>query len=314
MTGPTLSIVIPIYNESANFAELMRRLKASLTGLEVAPEIILVDDGSTDGTLDLIREYAGHDKMVRFVSLSRNFGHQIAISAGLDRASGDGVVIMDGDLQDPPELLPELVAKWREGWDVVYAVKKSRKEGLLFRMCCFLFYRFIQLTADVPIPLDSGNFCLIDRKVANILRSMHERNRYIPGIRAWSGFRQTALPFDREKRYAGKPTFGPRRLVRLAADGLTSFSDFPLRLCGYLGYGMAFFSVLGLAYGLVGKLFFSAPFGWTSTIMAIFFIGGVQLIMLSIVGSYVGRIYTEVKHRPLYIVKETGNFDSVASS
>lgn len=302
----SVSVVVPVFNEREVFPELLRRLRLVLESLGRPYEILFVDDGSSDGTLDLIREAAGLHRGIYYLSFSRNFGHQVAVSAGIENAQGDAVMVIDGDLQDPPELLPELAAKWEEGWEVVYAVRRSRREGWLLRLLYRGFYRILRAISEIPIPLDSGDFCLMDRRVVEVLKKMPERNRYVRGIRAWAGFRQTALPFDRDRRAAGEPKYSFAKLWRLAADGITSFSQFPLRLCGYMGYGMAFLSALGLIYSVASKLLNQrTPQGWTSLTLAVFFIGGVQLVMLSVVGAYVGRIYTEVQGRPLYVLKET---------
>lgn len=307
-SGPDLSIVVPVFNETAVFPELLRRVTAVLNSLPAAQssEVIFVDDGSHDDTLDQIRQAAARDARVKFLSFSRNFGHQVAVSAGIEHAFGRRVVVMDGDLQDPPELIPDLLSKHAEGWEVVYAVRKTRKEGILLKMCYSLFYRLMDRISDIPIPLDTGDFCLMDRRVADVLRRMPERNRFVRGIRAWAGFRQTALPYDRDKRFAGKAKYSLAHLIRLALDGATSFSDFPLRLSGYLGFVIAGLSVVGMIYSLISHYFFDAtPQGWASITIAIFFIGGVQLLMISVVGHYVARIYTEVRQRPLYILKES---------
>ncbi len=302
----SISAVVPLLNESAVYSELYRRLTDALERIGGDYEIIFVDDGSHDDTLAQIRSSAANNPRVRYISFSRNFGHQAAVSAGLEAAVHDAVVVLDGDLQDPPEVIPDLLSKADEGWDVVYAVRRNRKENFLIKLCYFLFYRVLQRIADIQIPADSGDFCLMGRSVVNVLKSMPERNRYVRGIRAWAGFRQTALPYERDRRFAGKPKYSIGRYIRLAVDGIASFSQFPLRLCGYLGYFIAFLSVIGVVYGIISKLYFDlTPRGWTFTIIAIFFIGGVQLVMLSVVGAYIGRIYTEVQQRPLFVVKES---------
>lgn len=306
-SGPDLSIVVPVFNETAVFPELLRRITAVLDSLDLpSSEAIFVDDGSRDDTLEQVRSASRNDPRIKYLSFSRNFGHQVAVSAGIEHAMGKRLVIMDGDLQDPPELIPSLLAKHAEGWEVVYAVRKNRKEGFLLKACYKLFYRLMDHIADIDIPLDTGDFCLMDRRVADVLRSMPERNRFVRGIRAWAGFRQTALPYDRDKRFAGTAKYSIGRLIRLALDGITSFSDFPLKVSGYIGFVIAGLSILGLVYSVLSKLFFnSTPQGWTSLTIAIFFIGGVQLLMLSVVGHYVARIYTEVRQRPLYVLKES---------
>ena len=305
-TTNSISVVVPVFNESAVYSELYRRLTEAVDRIGADYEIVFVDDGSTDDTLAQIRSSCTTHPKVRYISFSRNFGHQAAVSAGIEAATNDAVIVMDGDLQDPPEIIPELLKKRDEGWDVVYAVRRNRKEHLLIRLCYFLFYRVLQRIADIQIPADSGDFCVMDRRVVDVLKRMPERNRYVRGIRAWVGFRQTALPYERDKRYAGEPKYSVAKYIRLAVDGISSFSQFPLRLCGYLGYSIAFLSVTGLFYSIISKMFYgSTPPGWTSTVFPIFFIGGVQLVMLSVVGAYIGRVYTEVQQRPLYVVKES---------
>ncbi|MBF0253615.1 MAG: glycosyltransferase family 2 protein [Candidatus Omnitrophica bacterium] len=306
---PDLTVVVPVFNESALFAELHARVSAALAKTGRPAEIIYVDDGSSDGTLDLIRAVAARDAGVRFLSFSRNFGHQTAVSAGIENASGRLVLVMDGDLQDPPELIPEFLKLHEAGAEVVYAVRRKRKEGALLKFCYRLFYRFLAGVSDIRIPRDSGDFCLMDERVVRVLKRMPERRRFVRGIRAWAGFRQVPLEYERDRRFAGEAKYNLARLVRLAIDGISDFSDFPLRLCAYLGYAMAGVSMAGLLYSVASKLIYDrTPQGWTSTTIAIFFIGGVQLVMLSVVGGYVGRIYTEVKQRPLYVVKES-NFE-----
>lgn len=302
----TFSVVIPVFNESEIFSELCERVDKASREAGHDYEIIFVDDGSTDHTLDLIKSQANQNQKIKYLSFSRNFGHQVAVSAGIEQASKDAVIVMDGDLQDPPELIPEFLKKWEEGWEVVYAIRKKRQENAFLKFCYFSFYRMLEHTADIAIPPDSGDFCLMDRRVVDVLKHMPEKNRYVRGIRAWAGFRQTGLPYDRPKRQGGSTKYSFWKLTKLAIDGLTSFSTFPLRLCGYLGLGMAVISVFGLLYSVISKVFFEyTPRGWTSTTIAVFFIGGVQLVMLSVVGSYVARIYTEVQNRPLYVVKDS---------
>lgn len=303
---PNVSVVVPIYNESAIFQELYRRLSFTLRSLKSHYQMIFVDDGSSDNTLELIKNAAKDDSTVKYLSFSRNFGHQVAVSAGLEHADQDVVVVMDGDLQDPPELIPDLLKKWMEGYQVVYAIRRKRKEGPIKKLCYHLYYRLLNRISDIPMPVDAGDFCLMDKKVNDILKRLPEKNRYVRGIRAWAGFRQTPFPYERDRRYAGKPKYSFAKLFHLALNGITSFSQFPLKLSGYLGYLMAICSFLGIVYTIVSKILFDqTPRGWTSLALAFFFIGGVQLIMLSIVGIYIGKIYTEVQNRPLYILRET---------
>ncbi len=301
---PDLTVVVPVFNEQENLPELYRRLNAVLQGLDLHYELVWVDDGSRDGSLELMKTLAAHDSHLLVVELARNFGHQVAISAGLDHARGRGVIIMDADLQDPPEVLPEFIAKWREGHDVVYAIRATRKESWLKRSAYSLFYRLLQRIANIDIPLDAGDFCIMDRKVVDILVSMPERNRFVRGIRSWVGLDQVGLPYNRDGRFAGKPKFTFNRLIYLALDGLISFSFVPLRLISTLGLGASFFSIL-LAIFYVFQKFTRGldPPGFATTITAIFFLAGLQLTTLGVIGEYVGRIFEEVKRRPLYVVR-----------
>ncbi len=304
-----ISVIIPIYNEEKTLPELHRRLTATLHPLRKDFEIILIDDGSRDNSFALMQEARARDPHVKTIRLSRNFGHQIAISAGIDLAAGEAVVLMDGDLQDPPELLSTMIARWREGYQVVYTVKRTRKENRVKRLAFHSFYRVLHALSPIEIPMEAGNFSLLDRSVVQVLRSMPERNRYISGMRAWAGFRQIGISYDRDARYAGKPGMSLRRLVELALDGIISFSKAPLRVAIYLGLLAAAVSFLGGLYVLSEKLFMDkAILGWASTIVSITFLGGLTLMTLGVIGEYIGRIYDEVKQRPLYIIQETAGF------
>jgi len=303
------STVIPIYNESEIIPELVRRMKAVIDGLDSPAEVILVDDGSSDSTFEILSAVHQKDSRFKTLRLSRNFGHQVAITAGIDNAHGDAVILMDGDLQDPPELLPELIAKWKEGYHVVYTYKRSRKEHFLKRMAFSSFYRLMHTFSQISIPMEAGNFSLMDRRVIQVIQHMPERNRLISGMRAWAGFKQTGVEFDREARYAGKPKMTLKRLVNLALDGLISFSNAPLRLSIYIGLVTAAISFLIAAYVIYAKIFTNqAILGWASTIVAITFIGGMVLLTLGVIGEYIGRIYDEVKQRPIYIIKDKVGF------
>ncbi len=301
---PALSIVMPVFEEQDNLPELYRRLVAVLEAAEPNFELVFIDDGSRDNSVTLLRELAARDERVVVVEFSRNFGHQIAISAGLDYAQGDGVIIMDADLQDPPEVLPQFIAKWREGHDVVYAIRQRRKEGLVKRTAYKLFYRLLQRVADIEIPLDSGDFCIMDRKVVDLLVGMPERNRFVRGIRSWVGLDQVGLAYERQARYAGEVKYTYTRLVYLALDGLISFSFLPLRAISLLGLCVSALSIL-LAIGYtIQKLTVGLnPPGFATTVVAIFFLAGIQLITIGVIGEYVGRIFEEVKRRPLYVVR-----------
>jgi dolichol-phosphate mannosyltransferase len=296
---PQLSVVVPLYDEAENLPELYRRLCRSLDGLGVAFELVLVDDGSGDATPDLLGRLAAADARVVVVRLSRNFGHQAAVCAGLGQARGDAVVVMDGDLQDPPEVLPAFVERWREGFDVVYAVRTKRKEGPAKRLGYYLFYRLLRAVADLDIPLDSGDFCLMDRKVVDTLNALPERQRFVRGLRTFVGFRQTGLEYERDARASGVPKYTFRKLVGLAVDGVVNFSGLPLRLAVAPGLLAA---AAGLALGAWAVA--GSPAGWVVVLAAVLVLGGLQLLALGVVGEYVRRIFLEAKGRPAYIVGE----------
>ncbi len=305
LAPPEISVVVPLHNEQENVAELYRRLCDTLRGLETSYEILLVDDGSRDATSTLIDAFAGADPRIVPLRLSRNFGHQAAVTAGLDHARGLAVVVMDGDLQDPPELIPRLVRLWRDGHDVVFAVRRHRKEGPLKRLAYFAFYRLLNTISDLDIPLDSGDFCLMDRRVVDALNGLPERARFIRGLRTFVGFRQVGLPYDRDARAGGRSKYSLRALVALAVDGLVSFSGYPLRLVTYLGLLTAAIAagltVWVLADALAAQ---TAPRGWASTIVVVLFMGSVQLVSLGIIGEYVRLIFIESKQRPTYILND----------
>jgi len=301
---PTLSVVIPVYNEAENIAILYKRLTDVLDKIEPKYEIIFVDDGSVDGSVAILSEMAAQDSHITVVELARNFGHQVAISAGLDYARGDAVIIMDADLQDPPEVLPKFIAKLREGHDVVYAIRERRKEGWLKRTAYAAFYRLLQRVANIEIPLDAGDFCIMDRRVVDELARMPERNRFVRGIRSWVGLDQVGLAYERDARYAGKPKYTFAGLLYLALDGLISFSYIPLRAITILGFFVSGISILFAIGYTVQKLTVGLnPPGFATTVVAILFLAGVQLVTLGVIGEYIGRIFEEVKRRPLYIVR-----------
>ncbi|MEB3215067.1 MAG: glycosyltransferase family 2 protein, partial [Nostocales cyanobacterium 94392] len=313
MTQPIVSIVIPIYNEEENIPELYRRLKTVIQQLDHETELIFVDDGSRDNSLNLMREIQRGDYHFNYISLARNFGHQIAVTAGLNFVRARVVVVMDADLQDPPELILPMIEKWRQGYQVVYAQRLSRKkESVLKRFTAYAFYRILRRLADVNIPPDTGDFCLMDREVVDILNSMPERNRYIRGLRAWVGFRQTAITFERDPRFAGKVKYSFAKSWALAINGIISFSRVPLKLATYLGILSAGVALLMIFLVLYWRLFDSASplIGYTLITIALFFLGSVQLFCIGILGEYIGRIYEEVKGRPIYTVKEMGGVRS----
>ncbi|HET9031022.1 MAG TPA: glycosyltransferase family 2 protein [Candidatus Aquilonibacter sp.] len=308
---PTLSIVVPLFNEEDNISPLVNRIVSIAEQLPQRPsfEIVLVNDGSKDQTLARIREEMQRRPNIVLVNLSRNFGHQLAASAGVDIAQGDAVVLMDGDLQDPPELIEDFVQKWREGYDVVYAVRRTRKGESAFKLfTARLFYRTIKRLTNVSIPVDTGDFRLMSRRVVDALKKAPERHRFLRGLVSWVGYNQVGVEYDRDERHSGTTKYPLPKMIRFAVDGITSFSDVPLRFASYLGF---FSSALAFIYALVVigfKIFGrNAPGytrGWASTIVAVMFLGGVQLITLGILGEYIGRIYDEVKGRPLYLISD----------
>lgn len=304
-----ISVVIPIFNEEENLPLLTERLSAVLQRYS-AYEIIYVNDGSKDRSVEIIKEQAKSNPSVKLVSLSRNFGHQEAITSGLEHSTGDAVIVMDGDLQDPPEVLPQFVDKWQEGFDVVYAIRQKRKEIIFKRLAYMAFYRLMRYLANIDIPLDSGDFSLMDRKVVDLLNQIPEKNRFVRGIRAWLGFRQVGLAYERDARHAGKPKFTLGKLFLLAYNGITAFSTRPVKMASYLGLFFTFVSFIGMMWILYHKLVLHTEViqGWASTIFVVFFMSGVQLIIMGIQGEYIGRIFTEVKNRPNYIVGETLGF------
>ncbi|UCF62128.1 MAG: glycosyltransferase family 2 protein [Anaerolineaceae bacterium] len=311
----TFSIAVPVYNEVESLPELYPRVRAVMESLDEPWELILIDDGSTDGSTEVIRSLSADDDHVRPVIFARNFGHQIAITAGLDHARGEVVIIMDADLQDPPEVITDLVAKWREGYEVVYAVREEREgESWFKRVTAAFFYRLINRITDVNIPLDTGDFRLLDRKVVDTLNTMRERHRFPRGMVAWVGFRQIGVPYKRAARYAGETKYPFRKMLRLALNAITGFSYFPLQLATYFGFICASISALAIPVVIVLRLAGNqAFFGQATTLIAVLFLGGVQLISLGILGEYVGRLYDEVKVRPLYILREApevSEFDS----
>jgi dolichol-phosphate mannosyltransferase len=306
-------VVLPVFNEEATLPELWRRLSSVLRELDGPAEVLFVDDGSRDGSREVIRRLCGERRDVRGVFLSRNFGQQAALSAGLDRARGQAVIMMDADLQDPPEAILDFARKWREGWDVVYAVRELRKEGVLKRIAFASFYRVLRLVSAVPLPLDAGIFSLMDRRVVDALRRMPERHKYLSGLRAYAGFRQIGVAVERGWRYAGRPRVSLGMLITLACDGILSFSTVPLRLATVTGLCCALVSfavaVAGLYYKYVlHERLLSWPFGLTT----VFFLGGVQLVFLGILGEYLARVYDEVKRRPYYLVEQLVGFEASA--
>lgn len=309
--NPAISVVFPVYNEAQNIDELYRRLRAAIGHLG-RYEIIFVNDHSRDATLEKITALAASDVCVKIINFSRNFGHQAAITAGIDFARGDAVVIMDSDLQDTPETIPEMIAKWREGFDVVYARRRARKDSFFKKTTAFAFYRLLRMIANIDIPEDTGDFRLIDRKVVIEMRRLREHSRFMRGLTSWVGFRQTAVLFDRDDRRHGQTNYPLHKMLKFAGDAFVSFSTVPLKLASLLGFITALVSVVGICYSLIRKIFYADAVvsGWTFTIITIFFIGGIQLLVLGVLGEYIGRIYVETQKRPLYIVRDTVNIDA----
>ncbi|MBC8029286.1 MAG: glycosyltransferase family 2 protein [Pyrinomonadaceae bacterium] len=307
-----VSIVVPCYNEEAVLAELHGRLISMLEGVEtVSFEIIYTDDGSRDRTPEILRGLQAADNRVRVVSLSRNFGHQVAVTAGLEHTSGDAVVIIDADLQDPPEVIPEMIARWQDGYQVVYGLRAKREGETTFKLwTAKAFYRLINRVSEVEIPIDVGDFRLIDRRVVDVLLAMPERDRFLRGMISWVGFKQVAVIYDRAARHAGETKYSLIKMLRFAVDSVISFSFAPLRLAIWVGFAAIAAAVVGIVYALVIRFYTTTWVrGWASIFTAVLFLGGIQLITLGIVGEYVGRIYAEVKLRPLYVVGERLGFD-----
>jgi polyisoprenyl-phosphate glycosyltransferase len=302
--GIRLSVAIPVHNEESVLPELLKRLQRVLDGLAAGPhEIVLVDDGSTDRTFAMLSEAAEKDSRIIAISLSRNFGHQSAITAALDHVSGDAVVVMDGDLQDIPEVIPQFVEKFGEGYDVVYAQRVRRKEPLALRLCYFVFYRLMAKLSDIRLPLDSGDFGLMSRRVVQHVRGMPEHHRYLRGMRSWVGFRQIGIPVERAQRHSGKSKYSLVGLMRLAADGIFAFSIVPIRAAALMGAFVMLLSLLYVCYAVYAKIFLhESPQGFTALLVAVTFLSGIVLFFLGIIGEYVGRIYEETKARPQYVI------------
>jgi glycosyltransferase involved in cell wall biosynthesis len=297
-----ITYIFPIYNEEENIPLLYKTLGKAVSSInqKYLIEIIFVNDGSKDRSLHLLKEIQSVDPRIRIIDFARNFGHQIAVTAGLDYSTGDAAIIMDSDLQDPPRVSLELIEKWEEGYDVVYAQRKSRKDKFLKKLSADLFYRTLQKLAEIDIPRNTGDFRLVDRKVINQLKLFKEHNRFLRGMVSYVGYKQIAVQFDRDERNAGVTGYPLKKMVQFAYDGIFSFSSSPLKAISRLGFGIALLSILGIIYALFVFAFGQSVEGWTFTVISIFFIGGIQLIMLGVLGGYIGRIYTEVQDRPLY--------------
>lgn len=307
-----ISYVFPIYNEAGNIDLLYSTICDVVRRLPYQIELIFINDGSTDSSMDRLLALADLDERVTVIEFSRNFGHQLAVTAGLDAARGDAVIIMDSDLQDPPAVSLELIAKWEAGWEVVYAQRRSRKDTPFKRLTAFAFYKVLRTVAEIDIPENTGDFRLLDRVVVDELKKFRERDRFLRGMVSVIGFSQTAVPFDRDARHAGSTGYPLRKMLGFAADGILGFSTFPLTLISRLGYAAAILSLAGMVYALVMKMFLPGVVvaGWTFIVESVLLMGGLQLIMLGVLGSYVGRIYRQVQGRPLYSVRGTYSRDS----
>jgi len=300
------SIVAPIYNEIGNLPELYRRVKDTLDKTGASWELLMVDDGSTDGSTDEIRRLAEQDEHVKPVIFARNFGHQIAVTAGLDYANGQAVVIIDSDLQDPPEVILDLISRWKEGYEVVFAQRSGREgESWIKLVTASLFYRIIYRITDVNIPIDTGDFRLLDRKVVDVMKQMRERHRFLRGMSVWVGFKQIGVTYKRAARFSGATKYPFKKMIKFASDAITSFSYFPLQLAMYIGFIAAGISIIAIPVVIILRMVgLHAFLGQATTLIAVLFLGGVQLISLGILGEYIGRLYDEAKGRPLYIVRE----------
>jgi dolichol-phosphate mannosyltransferase len=311
MNQPVYSVVIPVFNEEAVIHETYRRLTGVMAGVGGTYELIFINDGSVDQTKRILTQLAEADKRVKLVDFSRNFGHQIAITAGMDYASGDAVIVIDADLQDPPELIADMIEKWREGYDVVYAVRKERKGETAFkRWTASFFYRVLKVIANIDIPVDTGDFRLISRPVCEVMKRLKERNRFVRGLVSWIGFKQTAITYVREERHAGQTKYPLKKMIKLSWDGITSFSHIPLLISTRIGWIVSLCSFIYGLYLIFKRLFFNSFVqGWASLMVVILFLNGVLFFILGIFGQYIARIYDETRERPLYIVKETIGFE-----
>ena len=311
MEKVTFTIIAPIFNELENIPELYPRVRDVMEKTGEPWEFILVDDGSTDGSTQVIRKLAENDERVRPVIFARNFGHQIAVTAGVDYSRGEAVVIIDADLQDPPEIILDLIAKWREGYDVVYAVREEREgESWFKKTTASFFYRLIHAITNVDIPLDTGDFRLMDKKVVSVIQQMREKHRFLRGMSAWVGFKQVGVTYKRKPRYSGETKYPLKKMIQFAMNAITSFSYFPLQVATIIGFAAAGLSVLAIPVVAILRLITgTALLGQATTLIIVLFLGGVQLISLGIIGEYIGRIYDEAKDRPLYVVAEAPDIE-----
>src|SRR3989339_152904 len=303
-----VSIVIPVHNEEANISPLLLRLNQVIA--KYNHEIIFVDDGSSDQTLTVLKEQVKKNSKLKILSFNRNFGHQAALSCGYEHAKGDCVITIDADLQDPPEIIDEMIEKWQQGYEIVYAKRKTRQDTLFKKLTAFTFYRFINFLSDTPIPTDVGDFRLQDKRVNDYLKKLPEHNKFLRGLVAWGGFKEIYLTIDRDKRYSGKTHYTLSKMFNFALDGIISFSTKPLRIATYMGFLTSFIGLLGIIYALLQRFFLPHEYwvtGWTALFVAVLFLGGTQLITIGIIGEYIGKVYRETQNRPQYLLKEKVN-------
>ena len=310
MSKIDLSVIIPVYNEASLLNVLYERTTVVLKKIGLEYEIIFIDDGSTDNSLQILSGFHNINPKVKALSFSRNFGHQIAITAGLEYSRGRAAIVMDGDLQDPPEVIEAFVENWRKGYEVVYGIRTNRKEPMLKKALYKAYYKLLSRLANVGIPLDSGDFCLMDNKVVRLLNSFPERNRFVRGLRSWVGFKQAGLKYERDRRYAGKPKYTLFKLIKLGLDGIISFSGIPLKAAFVCGFFTSLFSLIYSFYIIINRIVNTAnqiP-GWTSIVVWVTFLGGIQLMVMGLLGEYISRIFDEVKRRPTYILSAAIGF------
>lgn len=310
------SIIIPVFNEEQVIEHTYERLKIVMDSTGETYELLFINDGSRDSTVDILKRLGETDNHIKVIDFSRNFGHQIAITAGMDFAKGDAVIIIDADLQDPPELILKMIEKWKSGYDVVYAKRTARKGETFFKkQTAALFYRTLRAMTDIEIPIDTGDFRLIDRKVCEQMQNVHEKNRFVRGLVSWVGFKQTAVEYERDERYAGETKYPLKRMLKLSIDGITSFSYKPLKMANYLGVALSSIGFIYMLVVLYQKLFTKTTItGWSSIIVIQLFFSGIILMMLGVVGEYIGRIYDEAKNRPLYIVRDVYSIENHTNS
>jgi len=302
---PTVGLIIPCYNEEEVLPALLVRLRSLISHWPFTTHVLFVDDGSRDRTPVILHEACSEDERLAYMRFSRNFGHQSAVSAGLKHIRGEVICVLDADLQDPPEFVETMIQSWKDGYDVVYGVRQKRKEALVLRWAYAFFYRILKSIANVDMPLDAGDFSLMDRRVVDHINAMPEHNRFIRGLRGWVGYRQIGIPYERAGREAGAPKYTLRRLLNLALDGLISFSSVPLRIASWVGAMASLLGFVLIVWALLSKIIYGAtPSGWTSLAVMMLFFGGIQLIVLGIIGEYVGRIFDEVKNRPHYLIEQ----------